>query len=342
MELPENVYLWTEAVPKVELHLHLEGAIPLPTLYELIRKYGGSSEVPDMQSLYERFTFIDFPHFIETWLWKAQYHREYEDFTLIAEAVAQDLKRQNILYAETFFSPSDYARHGLTPSGLTEAIYKGLQMVEGVEIKLIPDLVRMNHPAKSMGILEEVAEMKDFGVIGVGLGGPEHEFPPEPFATVFSRARELGLHTTAHAGEAAGPSSIWGALQALGAERIGHAARAGNDPKLITYLKEKQIPLEMCPLSNARTGVVSQYHLHPVKQFYESGLLVTINTDDPKMFNNSLAEEYQMLMTQHGFTVQDIQLVITNAVKSAWLDDEDKQILLARVQSHPNWQVENS
>jgi len=339
MELPENIDHWAEVVPKVELHLHLEGAIPLPTLYELIHKYGGSSEVQNLQSLQERFIFTDFPHFIDTWLWKAEYHREYEDFTLIAESVARDLKHQNILYAETFFSPSDYARHGLTPSGLTEAIHKGLQKVEGIEIKLIPDLVRMNHPAKSMEILEEVAEMKAFGVVGVGLGGPEHEFPPEPFAAVFRKARELGLHTTAHAGEAAGASSIWGALQALGAERIGHAARAWDDPKLITYLKEKQVPLEMCPISNVRTGVVEDYNQHPVKQFFNTGLLVTINTDDPKMFNNSLAEEYQMLMTQHGFSVQDIQQVITNAVTSAWLEEEERQSLLARVQNHPCWQV---
>jgi len=341
MDLSSQLINWTEAVPKVELHLHLEGAIPLPTLFELIRKYSGNDQVRDLQSLQKRFVYIDFPHFINTWLWKAEYHREYEDFTLIAESVARDLKRQNILYAETFFSPSDYARHGLTPAGLTEAIYIGLQRVQGVDVKLIPDLVRINPPAKSMEILEEVAEMKSYGVIGVGLGGPEHEYPPEPFAAVFSRARKLGLHTTAHAGEAAGASSIWGALNALQVERIGHAARAIDDPALISYLKEKQVPLEMCPLSNIRTGVVQDYDMHPVKQFFDEGLLVTVNTDDPQMFNNSLAEEYRMLITHHSFSVQDVQQVIMNAARSAWLDENEKISLLAKLTNHSDWQVNN-
>ena len=151
----------------------------------------------------------------------------------------------------------------------------------------------------------------------------------------------MGLHTTAHAGEAAGASSIWGALNALQVERIGHAARAIDDQALISYLKEKQVPLEMCPLSNIRTSVVQDYDMHPVKQFFDEGLLVTVNTDDPQMFNNSLAEEYRMLITHHSFSVQDVQQVIMNAARSAWLDENEKTSLLAKLTNHPDWQVNN-
>lgn len=333
---------WFERVPKVELHLHLEGAIPYDALWELIRKYGGDPAAPNLAALQRKFEYKDFPHFIETWLWKNQFLREYQDFTYIAEAVARDLARQNIWYAEVFYSPPDFARHGLETQKLTEAIRIGLDRVPEVEVALVADLVRDFGPEKAAVTLSEVAEVKDLGVIGVGIGGSEQDFPPEPFAEVYERARQLGFHTSAHAGEAAGAESIWGAIRSLRVERIGHGTRAEEDESLLDHLAEQGIPLEVCPISNVRTGVVSSIKEHPVRRYCERGIVVTINTDDPKMFGNSLAEEYRLLEQELGFSRDEIRALILQGVRASWLPEEKKQRLIDAIGEDPAWQEESA
>ncbi len=310
--------------PKVELHLHLEGAIPLVALWALMQKYGGDPQVPDLGGLARRFTYQDFPHFLRVWNWKNVFIREPEDFTAIAEAVARDLVTQRVRYVEAFYSPSDFADNGLTAQEITVAIRQGLDRVPEVEVALIADLVRNRGPEHGLRSLEEIAEVRDCGVIGIGIGGAEHEFAPEPFAPVYERARTLGLHTTAHAGEAAGAESIWGALRVLRTERIGHGTRAFEDPALISYLAEAQTPLEMCPLSNVRTGVTASIENHPIRRYVSEGLMVTVNSDDPKMFGNSLAEEYAVLEDKLGFTKNEIRQLILNGLRASWLPDARK------------------
>ncbi len=328
----QSVWTWLEGLPKVELHLHLEGAIPLETLWQLMQKYGGDPAVPTPDALRERFRFRDFPHFIETWIWKNQFLREYADFAQIAEAVARDLARQNVLYAEVFFSPTDFARQGLTPQGLAEAIRDGLERVPAIEIALIADLVRDGGPERAARTLEAIAEVRSQGIVGIGLGGSEQAYPPEPFAEVYARARVLGFRTTAHAGEAAGAASVWGALRDLRVDRIGHGTRAEEDPALLDYLAERDIPLELCPLSNVRTGVVPDVAQHPARRYFDRGLRVTVNTDDPQMFGNSLAEEYLALMTALAFTPAEILTLVRNGIEAAWLAPEAKARLRREVE----------
>jgi adenosine deaminase len=328
---------WYERVPKVELHLHLEGAIPLTALWELVKKYGGDSTVPDQAALQQRFKFRDFPDFIETWVWKNQFLREYEDFSFIAEAVAADLTSQNIRYAEIFYSPPDFARHGLRTRGLTQAIRAGLNRVAGIKVRLVADLVRDFGPGKAAITLAEVAEVKDSGVIGVGIGGSEHDFPPEPFQLIYEQARKQGFHTSAHAGEAAGPESVWGAIRALQVDRIGHGTRAGEDQALLDFLVEKQIPIEMCPISNLRTGVIASIAQHPIREYFERGLLVTVNTDDPKMFGNSLAVEYQVLVDRLDFSKDQVRRLILNAIQASWLPAVQKADLARSFALDPGW-----
>jgi adenosine deaminase len=328
---------WFAQVPKVELHLHLEGAIPYSTLWELVQKYGGDSSLPDLEALKSRFEYRDFPHFIETWLWKNQFLREYEDFTFIAEAVARDLLRQNIRYAEVFYSPPDFARYGLKTQELTAAIRKGLDRVSNIEMALVADLGRDNGPEQAVVTLAAVNEVQALGVIGIGLGGSEQRYPPEPFQAVYEEARRLGFHTSAHAGEAAGAASIWGAVRQLQVERIGHGTRAGEDERLLDYLAETQIPLEVCPLSNVRTGVVASIEAHPVRRYFERGLFITINTDDPKMFGNSLAEEYRLLESRCGFSREELRTLILQGIQAAWLPTEKKQALVEAFVHAPAW-----
>lgn len=328
---------WFEQIPKVELHLHLEGAIPHEALWQLVQKYGGDPSVPTLEALQQRFKYRDFVHFIDAWVWKNNFLREYEDFTFIAKAVAQDLKQQNIRYVEAFYSPGDFARHGLKTQELTEAIRKGLSQVPGVEVALVADLIRDFGAERAAVTLAEVSEVQSLGVIGIGIGGSEHEFPPEPFAAVYDKARQLGFRTSAHAGEAAGAESIWGAVRSLQVDRIGHGTRAEEDESLLDYLAEHRIPLEMCPLSNVRTGVVSSLEAHPVRRYFERDILVTINTDDPKMFNNSLAEEYQLLEEKLGFSRRDIQTLILQGIQASWLSESQKQQLTMEFCSDPAW-----
>ena len=339
MMMENQIPSWCEKIPKVELHLHLEGAIPLPTLWQLVQKYGGDPEIQDMDALNRKFVFKDFPHFIETWIWRNQFIREYEDFTLIAEAVARDLARQNVRYVEAFFSPGDFERHNLIPQQIATAIRTGLNRVPQIRVALIADLIRDTapDPTKASATLQAVNEVRDQGIIGIGLGGSEQAFPAQLFKKVFAEARQIWFHTTAHAGEAAGPESVWAALESLKVERIGHGIRAVEDNELMDILAELHIPLEVCPISNLRTGVVKSMKDHPIRILYKRGVTVTVNTDDPKMFNTSLALEYATLVSELGFTRAEIKELILQGIQSSWLEAEEKQTLKDEFQKNPDW-----
>ncbi|MBI5877097.1 MAG: adenosine deaminase [Chloroflexi bacterium] len=333
---------WHDRVPKVELHLHLEGAIPLDALWTLVQKYGGDPDVPDVAALQTKFVYRDFPHFIQTWVWQTRFLREYDDFTFIAEAIARDLAAQNVRYVEAFCSPPDFTRHGLRAQPLIEAIRTGLDRVHGITVQLVPDLVRDFGPLHGLRLLMELAELKGAGVIGIGIGGSEQAFPPEPFAPVYAEARRIGFHTSAHAGEAAGAASIWGALRALNPDRIGHGTRAVEDPALIDYLAEHRVPIECNPLSNVRTGVIPSVDKHPARLFFERGIPFSVNTDDPKMFGNSLADEYRALEQHLGFSRDEVRQVILNGIETAWLEPDAKRRLAAAFRSDPNWRNDSA
>ncbi len=321
-------------LPKVELHLHLEGAIPLTALWQLIEKYNAVSSVGSFSQMEQKFQYKDFQHFIDTWVWKNNFLREYEDFTLIASKVAEDLASQNVIYVEAFYSPGDFIRHGLEPQKLTAAIRKGLDVhADKITVNLVADLIRDFGPEQGMTWVKQIHEVKNLGVVGIGIGGSEQTFPPEPYEAVYEQARNLGFKTSAHAGEAAGSESIWGAIRSLKVDRIGHGVRAIDDPELVSFLKSEQIPIEMCPISNLRTGVVADIELHPIKKLYEEGLLITVNTDDPKMFNSSLGYEYRMLVEKLGFSLDDIVHLIKNAIKSSWCDDTEKMELFRKIET---------
>jgi adenosine deaminase len=312
-------------LPKVEIHLHIEGSIPIPALWTLLQKYG-SDEVSSMEELEERFRYRDFRHFLSAWMWKNGFIREYEDFTFLAAAVARDLADQNIRYVEAFHSPGDFAvLHGLEVARITEAVRRGLdEERERIEIRLIADLTRDFGPECGRAWLREIAGARELRIVGIGIGGSEHDYPPEPYREVYAEARKLGLRTTAHAGEAAGPESIWGALRALEVDRIGHGTRAAEDPALVDYLLEKRVPVEMCPISNVRTGVVDSVAAHPIRAFFDRGLLVSVNTDDPKMFGTSLLGEYLALSEHQGFDLAEIRRLAENAIDSTWADEATK------------------
>lgn len=328
---------WFDKLPKTEIHLHLEGAIPHAALWELVQKYGGDPSVKTLDDLEAKFEYRDFPHFLDVWTWKNDFLREYEDFELIAAGVAQDLFEQNIRYVEAHFSPSDFTQHGLEIQKITEAIRKGLDQVPGIDIALIADLVRDYGPERAMDTLAEVKEVAELGVIGVGLGGAEHNHPAALFKEAFRAAKEFGFHTTAHAGEGAGAESVRSAIDDLNVDRIGHGVRACEDEALLERLAATQIPLEVCPISNIRTGVVSSLEQHPIRDFHERGILVTVNTDDPKMFGNTLAEEYRLLEQESGFTRDQVRQLVLNGIEATWMSGDRKEAMKQSFEDDSSW-----
>lgn len=328
---------WSGQLPKVELHVHLEGAIPHSALFHLIEKYGGDPDIPDVDVLAGRFEYRNFAQFIETWSWKNGYLREYDDFTHIAELAARNMAESNIRYSEMFFSPSLFVRRGLEVQEITRAVRRGLSRVPEIEVSLIADLVRDYGPESEMVVLRKLSEVMDEGVIGIGIGGSEQEFPPRPFRELFDEARRLGFRTTAHAGEACGPGKIWEAIDSLGVERIGHATSAIHDPELLDYLAEKRLPLELCPLSNVSTGIVDSLSAHPVAEYYRRGLIVSVNTDDPWMFGNTLEDEYRGLERESGFSREDICSLVLLSIRSSWLPEGRKESLADDFRKEPSW-----
>ncbi len=325
-----------DLAPKVELHLHLEGAIPLDTLWEIIESHGGDASVPTRKALGRRFEFRDFPHFIDTWWWMTGFLRSEDDFTQIAEAVARHLAEQNIVYAEASFSPTDFERHGLTPQQLGIAIRRGLDRVAGTRVVLNLDLVRDSGPQRGSATLESVLKIAvEADVRGITIGGSEQDHPPEQFASVYRKAAEAGLRLTAHAGEAAGPASVWGAIRQLGVERIGHGVRSVEDPVLIEYLVEHRVPLEVCPTSNIRTGVATGWDEHPIHQLIAAGVNVTISSDDPALFDCSVASEFRTLS---GYGTKSMEELTMAAIQAAWVTEEERFELVEMVRA---WWAEN-
>ncbi len=209
--------------------------------------------------------------------------------------------------------------------------------MSGIEVALIADLVRDYGPERAMQTLKEVKEVAELGVIGIGLGGAEHKHPPELFVDAFETARELDFHTTAHAGEGAGAASVRSAIDDLGVDRIGHGVRACEDEGLLQQLATSGIPLEVCPISNIRPGVVTSLDQHPIRDFHERGILVTVNTDDPKMFGNTLAEEYRLLEQQSGFSRDQIRQLILNGIEASWMPADLKETSKNSFERDPAW-----
>jgi adenosine deaminase len=321
-----------ERMPKVELHIHLEGAIPAETLAHLAAKYGHRLDGdPGWPVLRDR-VFRGFPDFVAAWTLISSCLREAEDYELIAEAAGRALVRHHIRYAEFLFSPTLDAVKPIGPQRIVEAVAAGLARHRpGLEFRLVADAVRDNGPAEALRLAEDLTEMRHPMVAGLGLGGSEAGHPPGPFAAAFERVRRAGLRTEAHAGETAGPDSIREALDVLRVERISHGVRAAEDPRLLDRLARGRIPLAMCPTSNLRLGVVARAEGHPAAVFLRRGLAVHLATDDPVVFGCDLAGEFALLDDACGLTEDEVRLLLFNAVAAAWCGDEVKSRLRAEI-----------
>jgi len=332
----EKTEQYIREMPKVELHLHLEGAIPHETLLSQIRRKGTEPSIKTVEDLEAKLTYTDFPSFIDLWVWKNTFIENEHDFEEIAYAVLEGLSRQNVKYVEAFYAPGDYSRHGLSVDGITECVIAGKERAGrefGIRCELILDLIRDHGPEIGMTRLDEVTPYLGKGVIGIGIGGSEQTFPAGPYADVYREAKRRGFRLTAHAGEVAGADSVRSAIEDLGAERIGHGLRAYEDPGVLAMLKERRIPLEMCVISNSRTGVCPSVKDHPIKDYFRRGLMVTVNSDDPSMFSSTLTDEYLALVRDLGFTLDEVKRVALNAVEASFLPAQGKAALRSTFES---------
>jgi adenosine deaminase len=320
-------------IPKVELHLHLEGAIPLETLLAFIRRAGTEPDVRTVADLRARLAYPDFQGFLERWVWKNQFIAEEEDFEGMAYDVLADLHAQNVPYVEMHYSPGDYVGRGLTSDGITEAVLTGAGRAGrefGIRSAFIVDLFWGTDADVAWGWMEEATPYLGRGVVGLGMGGNEGKSPARERAEVYREARRRGFRLTAHAGEALGPESVRAVIDELDVERIGHGVRAVEDPALLELIRERRIPLEVCVTSNVMTGAYPSAAAHPIRTLFERGLLVTVNSDDPTMFHTTLSDEYLLLLRDLGFTPEDVRTLSLNGVEASFLPDDDKRRLRSR------------
>lgn len=313
-------------MPKFELHVHIEGAADADTYFQIAQKNNIALPVKSRQEWQQFFKFRDFPHFIEVYLAAVGCLKTTSDYGLLIDNFFKHQSEQNILYTEAYLSATFIVEQFEDEDALDaiEAAITAGREKYGCVVNLIPDIARMI-PESQDRVLEFVLKGKQRGLfIGLGLGGVEDGFPPSLFIESFEEARRAGLRTVAHAGEAAGPESIWGAIDELQVERIGHGVRCVEDSVLVDALRERQIPLEVCPVSNYCLGIVKQGEMHPIREMFDAGLNCCINSDDPAMFSTSLVNEYETLASL-GFSWQELRQLNRNALEASFLDDTVKQ-----------------
>lgn len=333
---------YVAAVPKAELHVHLEGSIRPATLLTLAQRNGVDLPVSTVADLQNWFAYRDFDHFIEIYFNISSCLKTAEDYELIAYEFGASMAQQNVRYAEVTFSPSTHHFSLGVPfdtyfTGLTRGRLRA-QMAFGVEMRWVFDIVR-NIPDETRNrqraeyTLAVALEGMDDGVVALGLGGAEVGHPPEQYARWFEKAREAGLHSVPHAGETVGPASVWGAVLVLGAERLGHGVRSIEDPRLLAYLEDRRIPLEVCPTSNICLGVYADLAEHPLPRLHAAGVPVTINSDDPPLFNTTLNDEVKLLIDAFNFDISTVNLIILNGVRYSFLPEEEKRAMEAAFQA---------
>jgi aminodeoxyfutalosine deaminase len=315
------------SLPKAELHLHLEGSIDPPTLLELKKRHGKKGTLGEVEQPYR---YKDFTGFLMAFKTVTEELQTAEDYELITYRLMEKLKSENVLHAEVYISVGVCLWRKQDFDSIFTGLERGRERGErdfGVSLLWIFDAVRQFGPDKARVVAELAARYQGPSVVGFGIGGDERQAAPEMFRDIYSYAAANELRLTAHAGETAGPGSVWGALN-LPAERIGHGFTAWQDPELVEALSTRQVPVEICITSNLRTGVCATVAEHPVRNYFDQGVMVTLNTDDPAMFATSLSREYQLAQDAFSFTDEHLRELARNSFEASFLPAEKKLAFL--------------
>jgi adenosine deaminase/aminodeoxyfutalosine deaminase len=336
----ESTSEFLRRLPKAELHLHLEGTVTPETLVELSERHpAGRLTLEQARALYR---YVDFSGFLMAFKAITERLLTADDYELITWRMAQALAAQGVVHAEVYVSVGVvyyWRRIEFEPlfAGMERARLRGEREL-GITILWIFDAVRHFGVEEAAQVFHKAAEMRrgHASIIGIGIGGDERRTGAEPFRELYAEARDTGLRLTAHAGETVGPESIWGALN-IGAERIGHGLSAQYDAELMEVLVERQVPIEICITSNVRTGCCAALPEHPVRRYFDAGLMITLNSDDPTLFGSDLSGEFRLAEREFQFTAEQLRELASNSIEASFLPPDRKVAVLRAIEAveHP-------
>jgi adenosine deaminase len=331
----QEFYNLLSKIPKAEIHLHVEALITKQTISKILSSK--DAKYTDINEVNRLFQYNNLRDFIKVFLLIQSAFEKIDDFKELFSGIFPYLKRNGIVHAELFFAPSNFVRNGIKFENIMEILIKEIERIRetvGINVKVIVDVSRTFGLDNALKNLEYVINCKCKNIIGIGLGGDEKKGSARLFEDVFLKAKMLGYHRVAHAGEDVGPKSIWDSINYLNVERIGHGISSIKDKKLINYLVENQMPLEICPTSNIFTGrFVKKYENHPIKKLFNEGVMVTLNTDDPIFFNIELIDEYWNLYSKLYFSLEDIKKIIINGFNASFITDKEKKDYINKVET---------
>jgi adenosine deaminase len=325
------------AMPKVELHLHLEGAIRPSTVEELAHRFDPSFRIADWEWTRPGFRFADLLDFVSTMRRMLNMAlAEIDDYARVTYELLHDLADENVVSAEPSVSLNRLARMGLDMGDTLRAVHDARLRAEAerdIRVGIIVAFGRGGGLEVAEGCVKRFAEWRELGVVGIDLHGAEDAGPAAPFADVYRAAADAGLGLRAHAGEALGPESVWEAVTSLGVSRIAHGVRAVEDYRLVDYLAEHRITLDICPTSNVKLRVAPSIAEHPIRELFDRGVPVTVSTDDPLMFMVTMSDEYAALSHELGFTLAELRRTALAALSAAFVADGAKASLMPAVKA---------
>ena len=324
-------------LPKAELHVHHVGSARPETVAALAARHPDAGVPQDLAALKDFFTFTDFAHFIDVYLATVALLRTPEDIHLLTREVIEGLAAQRVRYAELTMTPFTSVRMGIPIEAYTEAIEDARITAErdtGTVVRWIYDIPGEAGLESADATISYAVDHGPASLVGFGLGGPEIGVPRPQFKAHFDRARAAGLHSVPHSGESTGPETIWDAIRELGAERIGHGIAAIRDPRLVEYLAEHRIPLEISPTSNQATRVVERIEEHPIRALRDAGVVVTVNSDDPPMFGTTLNREYAIAADLLDLDEQGLRDLAATAVDVSFAPPEVKARVRGEIAAH--------
>ncbi len=331
--LSEN---YIRSLPKAELHVHLEGSVSRELFLELSRKYQTEYQKLSVRQVGEElFRYRDFSAFLQIYKVVCEHLREPDDCVRVLDSLAESFAAQNIRYAEIIYTPSIPWKLGKDAERMLTGLLdrsQEIEMSKGTKIRWILDCVRQWGTGPAQWTAELAYNFRSRGIIGLSLGGDENSLPMEVYKDVFSWAKAHQLHVHVHAGEIGEPEQVWDAVRVLGANRIGHGIHAARDPNAMKYLREHAITLDVCLTSNVETHAWRRISRHPFQLLYKRGVPVTLNTDDPGLFQTSLSAEYMKAVRFLGLGREDVHRVILQGVQSSFLPHQDKMALMQQFQ----------
>jgi aminodeoxyfutalosine deaminase len=328
---------FVSGLPKAELHVHMQGAASVETVLGLSRRYPDVGLPQDEQGMREFYRFTDFANFIEVYVAVSRLVRTHEDVYDLAVGLGRDLAITEVRYAEVTVTPDSHLAVGIAPDALADALSRGRRDAlaqSGVEIGWVYDIDGEFGVASGERAIDWAEAHLPDGSLGFGLGGPEAGIARADFADAFKRARDLGLRSLPHAGETVGPDQVWASIDALGADRIGHGIAAAGDPRLMDELIRRDIALEICPTSNLRTGAVARLEEHPFPVLRDAGVRLTLNSDDPGMFDTDLNREYLVAHEVFGLDESELAELARESVRASFAPDDTKSRLLDEIDQY--------